>query len=61
MKASAKLTYSSFFEIDLEDYGHDENVKFEDLTEEQKNEIYDHLREEAVVSVDIVTEDNLPW
>ena len=61
MKATAKLTYSSNFEIDLTDYGHDEETTFEQLTEDEKNEIYDHLREDAVVNVDVITEDNLPW
>lgn len=55
MKANFKVYYSEVGEIDLKDYGHDADVKFEDLTEEQKIEIWDHLREEVICSVDVET------
>ena len=47
-----KITYkivSSHEEIDLEDYGHEEDVKWSDLSQEEKNEITDSLSEESHV------------
>lgn len=32
--------------VDLTDYGHDENVKWEDLTEQEQSDITDGLREQ---------------
>lgn len=58
MKAEVKVTYSSNFEIDLEDYGHDPETRYEDLSVEQKNEICDHIREDAIPFVDVNTIDN---
>lgn len=53
--ANVEMRYSNYFEIDLEDYGHSESTTFEELSEEEKNEIIDHLREEAIVRVDVKT------
>ena len=55
MKARVKIEYVEYLTIDLSDYGHDENVNYEDLSEEEKDEISDHLREEVIVSVRIET------
>jgi len=54
----AEVTYTIALtcqEIDLEDYGHGAEVKFEDLTEEQRNEIGDSLRVENYIMVGITT------
>lgn len=59
MKARVELSFFSVSEIDLEDYGHNEEIRFEDLTEDQQNEITDSLRNEAIVSCNIET--IIPW
>ena len=54
----AEVTYTIALtcqEIDLEDYGYGAEVKFEDLTEEQRNEIGDSLRVENYIMVGITT------
>lgn len=44
MKAIVKYKVNIITEeIDLEDYGHDEDVRFEDLTEDEQNHITDSL------------------
>lgn len=55
MKAIVHLHISQLFEIDLTDYGHSKNKKFEELTEADKNEITDSLRSEVVVECEIKT------
>lgn len=58
MKAIVKYTLSSYSEtIDLEDYGHDEDRTWDDLTRDEQIEIEDSLREEKVVHVSIEDED----
>ena len=47
----AKVTYT-FTEIDLTDFGHDEDTKFEDLTE---HDITDTLAAENNVQVSVKT------
>ena len=37
--------------IDLEDWGHDKNEKWDDLIEEDKNEIRDGMSEQVIVEV----------
>lgn len=59
MIARVELSFFSVSEIDLEDYGLSENEKFEDLSEDQQNEITDSLRNEAIVSCNIET--IIPW
>lgn len=59
MKARVELSFFSVSEIDLEDYGHDEETRFEDLTEDQQNEITDSLRDETIISCNIET--IIPW
>lgn len=55
MKAIVHLHISQLFEIDLSDYGHSKNQKFEELTQEEQNEITDSLRSEVVVDCEIKT------
>lgn len=55
MKARVKLHYTEYTEIDLEDYGHNEDTRYEDLNEDDQAEILDHLRSEVVVFVDVET------
>jgi len=45
--------YSYEDEINLEDWGHEDHVKWEDLSEGEKNEITDHLREETTILLEI--------
>lgn len=40
-------------EIDLQDYGHEEHVYWEDLNEDEKNEITDLLRERAMSDIGV--------
>lgn len=44
IKIEAKISDVSI--INLEDYGHDENAKWEDLSDEEQREILDPIREE---------------
>jgi len=54
MKALVKYSLAEYREtIDLEDYGHEPDVKWEDLTQEDKNEIHDTLSEQQQVGVSI--------
>lgn len=56
MKALVKYSLGKLQqEIDLVDYGYDEDVKFEDLTEEEQNEILDPLREENIANASVQT------
>jgi len=55
MKATVKLYYNQDLTIDLEDYGHDETKTFEQLSESEKDEITDHLRDEVIVSCVVET------
>ena len=55
MKADVRISYTSVHEIDLEDYGHEAHVCFEDLTEDEQNEITDHLREDIIPNVIVET------
>ena len=58
MKAKVEYSLNNNIEtIDLTDYGYDDNVKFEDLTEEQQNEIVDNLRAEKIIHVFVETID----
>lgn len=41
--------------IDLADYGHDESVRFEDLTQEEQVIICDELRDQNYIAVSITT------
>jgi len=38
--------------IDLKDYGHDEKTLWEDLSEDEQNEILDPIRDEAIPMLD---------
>lgn len=58
MKASVKITYYSYDAIDLVNYGCDENMRFEDLSEQEQQEISDILRSEVVPDITIETIDN---
>jgi len=55
MKAYVRISYTSVHEIDLEDYGHEPHVCFEDLTDDEQNEITDHLREDIIPNVIVET------
>jgi len=57
MKAQVEIKYSSTLTIDLTDYGYDENVKFEDLTENEQFEITDPLLDEVVANITVKTLD----
>lgn len=35
--------------IDLEDFGHDENTRWDDLSENEQNEIRDNVTEQMVI------------
>lgn len=59
MKCRIKYSLPVYIDIiDLTDYGHDENVKFEDLTEDEQNEITDNLRDEVIVNAIVETIDD---
>ncbi len=52
----ARVTYSlvkSKEVINLEEYGHDEDTEWSDLSEDEQNEIRDALREEFLVYVEV--------
>lgn len=54
----AKVIYSIpvyVDEIDLEDYGHDSETTFEQLSEEDQNIITDQLRSEIIVNASVET------
>jgi len=55
MKAEYRLYFTETGQIDLTNFGHDEETKYEDLTEDQKNEITDSLRDGCVPEIDIYT------
>lgn len=56
MKATIKYSLSKLEEqIDLTDYGHDENTRFEDLSEEEQNEILDPLRMGNIANASVRT------
>jgi hypothetical protein len=57
MKAKVKITLSKVFEIDLIDYGLEENQRFEDLSEDKRFEISDSLLDEIVPEISIETID----
>ena len=50
MKAEMKFSIDKEKEIiDLEDYGHEPDVTWEDLDEDDKNEIRDSLTEQMII------------
>jgi len=52
MKATMKISITSKEEtIDLTDFGHDEDVSWEDLSEEEKCEVRDFVSEQTIVYV----------
>jgi len=52
MKVELKFSIMKEDEIiDLEDWGYDENKKWSDLTEDEKNEIRDNASQEIIVEV----------
>lgn len=57
MKAIVKIEYLSTFTIELTDYGIDENVRFEDLSENEQFDISDPLLDEIVPQITIKTID----
>lgn len=50
MNYEIKVTRTSKVEIDLEDFGHDKNTKFSELTESQQNEIKDFADEQEYIA-----------
>jgi hypothetical protein len=48
MKYSVRYVQPQDDEIDLEDYGHSPETKWDDLTEEEQNEILDPLRSKII-------------
>ena len=59
MKVLVILKLSVETEVDLTEFGHDESQRWDNLTEEQQNEILDPMRENQIpdVSVEIIDED----
>jgi len=55
MKAKVKIKHYSELTIDLEEYGHESNVRFEDLTENEQHEITDILLDEIVPEIIVKT------
>ena len=55
MEVLVKLTLRVETKINLTEYGYDDNTRFEDLTEEQRNEILDPMRESAIPDVTFET------
>lgn len=53
MKILVKLKLNTQTEVELTDCGYDENTKWNDLTEEQQNEILDPIRQENIASVSV--------
>ncbi len=59
MKVLAKLKLNTEVEIDLTDFGFDESKRWDDLKEDEQNEILDPIRNEqiATVTVEEIDED----
>lgn len=52
MKVSLKYSLGYYVEnIDLEDYGYEEDIKWENLFDEDQHEITDSLLDEIVINV----------
>lgn len=50
------MTYHSSVELDLVDYGHEDELMWSDLSEDQQNEIIDSEQEDAIIEVKSVLE-----
>ena len=50
-----EVKYYEKVEIDLEDYGHKPKTKWTDLSDEEKNEILDPLREGKILDIGEIT------
>jgi hypothetical protein len=57
MKVLVKLKLNLETEVDLTEFGHDESQRWDDLTEEEQNEILDPMRETAIPNVNVETVD----